>query len=147
MTLEVTKSKKTTETLDQIVAYLTQVPAWYLATSTKDRPHVRPFSFASVEAGRIWFCTAKGKDVYDELLDNPYFELCAWHPGNPWLLVSGKAIFDEPSPQLREEGFRHMVGLGEAHESANDGLLVFFYISEGKAKICDITGNEETFVL
>ena len=137
----------TTETLDRIVAYLTQIPAWYLATSVENHPHVRPFSFAAVEDGRIWFCTAKGKDVYDELQVNPLFELCAWHPGKPWLLVNGKAIFDEPSSQLREEGFRHMVGLGEAHESANDGLLVYFYIAEGKARICDITGKEEHLTL
>ena len=135
------------EDLQRIVSYLTAIPAWYLATSVDDRAHVRPFSFAAVEDGHIWFCTAKGKDVYDELQQNPHFELCAWHPGNPWVIVSGRAVFDEPSAQLREDGFQHMVGLGEAHSSANDGLLVFFYLEEGKARICDITGQEENLSL
>jgi len=132
---------------DRIVAYLREVPAWYLATCVDGLPHVRPFSFAALEDGRIWFCTAKGKDVYHQLQDNPSFELCAWHPGHPWVIVEGKAVFAEPSLALREEGFRHMVGLGEAHDCANDGLLVFFYIEDGKARICDITGEETSFAL
>ena len=132
---------------DHIVEYLRQVPAWYLATSVGSRPHVRPFSFVALENGRLWFCTAKGKDVYEQLLDNPCFGLCAWYPGRPWVIVEGKAVFAEPSSELREEGFRHMVGLGEAHDCANDGLLVFFFIEGGKARICDITGNEESYEL
>ena len=58
-----------------IVDYLTSVPAWYLATCEGDQPHVRPFSFAAVQDGRIWFCTATTKDVYRELELNPKFEL------------------------------------------------------------------------
>ena len=131
----------------RIVDYLTQVPAWYLATCVDGRPHVRPFSFASLEDGRIWFSTSKGKDVYDELMANPYFELSAWQPGNPWVVVSGRAVFAEPSAALRQDGFEHMVGIGEDHESADDGRLVFFYVADGLARICEITGDEESFRL
>ena len=134
-------------TLERIVNYLTQVPAWYLATSVDNRPHVRPFSFAAIEDGHIWFCTSKGKDVYNELVENPCFELTAWHPGNPWVIVSGQAVFAEPSAQLRQDGFDHMVGIGEAHDSPDDGRLVFFYVLGGTARICDITGAEESFAL
>ncbi|MCL2631529.1 MAG: pyridoxamine 5'-phosphate oxidase family protein [Coriobacteriia bacterium] len=132
---------------ERIVQYLTQVPAWYLATCADDQPHVRPFSFAAFEDGRIWFSTSNDKDVYFELSANPKFELSAWNPGNPWIVVSGQAVFDEPSAELRQAGFEHMLGLGEAHDSANDGRLVFFYISTGYARICDITGEEESFDL
>lgn len=205
------------EQLQRVATYLRQVPAWFLATSVDNRPHVRPFSFAEVEAlkepdsldgvrhtdrirpatdngltdngsatgdglttgnglttgdgsaasnssaaeadagaeatildegrHRLWFCTARGKDVYQELRVNPWFELSAWHPGQPWLVAWGKAVFAEPSAGLRQRGFEHMVGLGEAHESANDGLLVFFYLEQGWAKICDITGEEQLFRL
>ena len=40
-----------------------------------------------------------------------------------------------------------MVGLGEEHESANDGRLCFFRIAEGVARVCDITGEETSFDL
>lgn len=131
--------------LSMIERYLCEVPAWYLATSVEGQAHVRPFSFAVIEDDRLWFCTARGKDVYDELQENPRFELSAWRPGNPWVIVRGSAVFAEPSAATRQAGFEHMVALGEAHESANDGLLVFFYVADGFAKICDITGYEESF--
>ncbi len=38
---------------ETILQYLTNVPAWYLATSVNDQPHVRPFSFAAEQDGKI----------------------------------------------------------------------------------------------
>lgn len=131
--------------MKRILDYLTSVPAWYLATSVDDQPHVRPFSYAAIEDGRLWFCTGKEKDVCEELKYNPRLELSAWKPGSAWLIVSGDAVFSEPSPRLRKEGFAHMVGLGEEHDCPDDGLLVFFHVENGHARICDITGEEETF--
>jgi uncharacterized pyridoxamine 5'-phosphate oxidase family protein len=133
------------QTIEEAAAFLTSMPAWYLATSTNDRPHVRPFSFAKVEDGRLWFVTANNKDVYDELHLNPYFELSAWKPGSPWLIIKGSAVFAEPSRETRMEGFEHMTALGEAHLSPDDGLLVFFYITQAQARVCDITGHEYAF--
>jgi uncharacterized pyridoxamine 5'-phosphate oxidase family protein len=136
-----------TDRLQQVAGYLTKVPAWFLATSVNNEPHVRPFSFAVVEDERLWFCTSKGKDVYHELIANPRFELSAWAPGRPWLIVGGGAAFAEPSAAIRQAGFEHMVSLGEAHTDANDGLLIFFYAQEGIARICDIDGTEQRFAL
>ena len=49
------------EGLNTVLRYLTSIPAWYLATSVNDQPHVRPFSFAAVQDGKLWFCTATTK--------------------------------------------------------------------------------------
>ena len=63
---------------ETILQYLTNVPAWYLATSVNDQPHVRPFSFAAEQDGKIWFVTATTKDVYLVSLDDEHIEsLCA----------------------------------------------------------------------
>jgi len=133
--------------LEQIEAFLSGMPAWYLATSIEDQPHVRPFSFVALDGQDLWLSTSKGKDVYIELQSNPRFELTAWQPGSDWLIVTGIAEFAEPPAAIREAGFRHMVGLGEEHESANDGRLCFFRIAEGVARVCDITGEETSFDL
>ena len=65
-----------------ILQYLTNVPAWYLATSVNDQPHVRPFSFAAEQNGKIWFVTATTKDVWEELQQNQKFEASSWWPGH-----------------------------------------------------------------
>ena len=41
--------------MDDIIEYLTSVPAWYLATCEGDQPHVRPFSFAAEQDGNSQF--------------------------------------------------------------------------------------------
>ena len=48
--------------LNTVLEYLTSVPAWYLATSVDGQPHVRPFSFAQIQDGKLWFVTARTKD-------------------------------------------------------------------------------------
>lgn len=60
--------------LNTVLEYLTSVPAWYLATSVDGQPHVRPFSFAQIQDGKLWFVTARTKDVWQELLQNQRFE-------------------------------------------------------------------------
>lgn len=39
--------------LNTVLEYLTSVPAWYLATSVDGQPHVRPFSFAQIQGGKL----------------------------------------------------------------------------------------------
>ena len=41
------------EGLEKVLQYMTSVPAWYLATSVDGQPHVRPFSFAQIQDGRL----------------------------------------------------------------------------------------------
>lgn len=125
-----------------VVDYLTSVPAWYLATCEGDQPHVRPFSFAAVQDGRIWFCTATTKDVYRELEANPRFELTAWKPGHGWIILRGKAdLRDTANAAVRQAGFEHMCALGETYDGEQDPALTFFSASAPEAWICDIDGS------
>lgn len=136
--------------MDEIVSYLRRVPAWYLATIDAEdpgQPRVRPFSFAMADAGKLWFCTSRDKDVWRELAARPKFEASGWKPGECWIVLSGTAnLADDAlvSVAVREAGFKHMVGLGEAHESANDGRLAFFSVEDGIARFCDIDGSERS---
>ncbi len=136
--------------MDEIVSYLRRVPAWYLATidaKDPDQPRVRPFSFAMADAGKLWFCTSRDKDVWRELQAHPKFEASGWKPGECWIVLSGTANLEDDShasEAVREAGFKHMVGLGEAHESADDGRLAFFSVEDGIARFCDIDGSERS---
>ena len=127
---------------ETVLNYLTKIPAWFLATCDEDQPHVRPFSFAAEQDGKIWFCTATTKDVYHELEKNPKFELSGWKPGSGWIILRGKAgLHDEANEQVRLEGYKHMTGLGEHYDGPNDSMLTFFSVEEPQAWICDIDGS------
>ena len=121
-----------------ILQYLTSVPAWYLATSVDNQPHVRPFSYAAEEDGKIWFVTATTKDVWQELLQNQLFEATAWWPGHGWLILRGKAgLQDTVGEEIREAGWKHLEGLGEHYDGPFDPTLVFFSVEEPQAWICN----------
>ena len=110
--------------LNTVLEYLTSVPAWYLATSVDGQPHVRPFSFAQIQDGKLWFVTARTKDVWQELLQNQRFEATSWWPGHGWLILRGHAgLDDQAAPDMREAGWKHLERLGEHYEGAGDPTL------------------------
>ena len=103
-----------------------------------------------VDDGKLWFCTSRDKDVWAELGANPKFELSGWKPGECWIVLTGEAALEDDavvSDRVREAGFKHMVGIGENHESANDGRLAFFSVRNIVARFCDIDGSEELLEL
>lgn len=132
-----------------VISYLVGIPCWFLATAeeiarTHAQPHVRPFSFATLDADRICFCTATDKDVYRELIANPRFELSGWQAGKGWIVVSGSAVMDiDVSASTRAAGYRHMSGLGEVYNGADDPRLTFFTFEGGQATIKDIDGRTQ----
>ena len=124
--------------IEKVLQYLTSVPAWYLATSVDGQPHVRPFSFAAEQDGKIWFCTATTKDVWEELCQNPRFEATAWWPGHGWLILRGRAgLDDQVNDGIRYAGFAHLSGLGETYDGPSDPTLTFFSVEEPEAWICN----------
>lgn len=134
--------------MDELIDYLTSVPAWYLATSEGDQPRVRPFSFAMCEGDTLWFCTATNKDVYQQLQDNPKFELTAWKPGHGWVVLTGVAsLVDTAGEDVRRAGYEHMTALGETYEGWDDERLTFFSLASGTAKLADIDGSERKIEL
>ena len=114
---------------ETVLQYLTSVPAWYLATSVDDQPHVRPFSFAAEQDGKLWFCTATTKDVWEELLANQRFEATSWWPGHGWLILRGTAgLDDRGGDDIRQAGYEHLTGLGEHYDGPHDPTLVYFSV-------------------
>ena len=123
---------------ETVLQYLTSVPAWYLATSVDDQPHVRPFSFAAEQDGKLWFCTATTKDVWEELLANQRFEATSWWPGHGWLILRGIAgLDDRVGDDIRQAGYDHLTGLGERYDGPHDPTLVYFSVEDPQAWICN----------
>lgn len=124
--------------LATVLRYLTAVPAWYLATSVDGQPHVRPFSFAAEQDGKVWFVTASFKDVWQELLANPRLEATSWWPGHGWLILRGVAgTAGAASGEMRRAGYEHLTALGERYEGPDDPSLVFFSVEQPRAWICN----------
>lgn len=61
-----------------VFTFINKNPTFYLATSENKKPHVRIITLFRADDNGIIFATGKHKDVYKQLIANPYVELLFW---------------------------------------------------------------------
>ena len=57
------------------------------------KPRNRPFMFAGVFENKFWYCTAIGKDVYQQLVANPFTQISVSSADFKWVRMLGKVRF------------------------------------------------------
>ena len=62
------------------------------ATSEGNRPHIRIFQIMKMEDSTLFFATSPEKEVYRQLLENPFVEIMA-NEGKEFVKVNGKSDF------------------------------------------------------
>ena len=83
-------------TINEVVNFLQENPVQYLATVGRDgKAKCRPFMFCFEQDGKLWFCTNNTKDVYKDIQNNPYIEVCVSSPSYEWIRLNGKVVFRE----------------------------------------------------
>ena len=127
--------------MNEIVKLLTENPNVYFATVGLDgKPKVRPFGFMLEEGGRLYFCTSNKKDVYDQMKNQPYVEICVSTPDFSWMRLSGKAIFSNDMV-LKTRIIEGNNLVKSIYQSADNPIFEMFYLDEAKAVIADFSGN------
>jgi uncharacterized pyridoxamine 5'-phosphate oxidase family protein len=118
--------------MEQIIQFLNECGAFYVATTENDQPRVRPFGAVMEFEGKLYICTNNTKRVYAQILANPLVELSGTS-GNRWIRVEGKVV-----PDHRVEAKAAML---EACPSLSniykleDGIFEVLMFTEGKATI------------
>ena len=75
---------------------------FFLATSVKDRPNLRPMGMIYCDHESLFIATDRRKTVYAELTENPNIALASYNiHANKWLRITGTA-HPESSLSIRE---------------------------------------------
>lgn len=75
----------------------------FLATNAGEKPRLRPMGFVYADEKALYIATDTRKDVYAELMKNPYVELASYNLNTrQWIRISGRAA-KEDSLMVREE--------------------------------------------
>lgn len=83
-------------TKTEILEFLNANPTCYLATSENNKPHVRVMRIYRADKKGIIFQTVDGKDLPQQLRENPNVEVCFYNlEKNLQVRVSGKATLVE----------------------------------------------------
>ena len=105
--------------MKKVVEFLNANPVQYLATVGRDgKAKCRPFMFAGLLDGKLWFCTNNQKDVYKDMLNNPEVELSVSSPEYAWIRLHGKAVF-ENNMAAKEMCLQNPIVKGQYGEATN----------------------------
>ena len=125
--------------MDEVIDYLTNIPAWFFATCEGDQPRVRPFSFAAEDGGKLWFCTNNTKDVYKDMQENPEIEISVSSPSYAWIRLHGTAVF-ENNMAVKEVCMQNPIVKGQ-YQTADNPIFEVFYLDNAHGVIADFSGN------
>ena len=131
--------------MDEILKILRDNGVVFVATTDGDAGRVRPFGFAEIYDGRLYFFTGKDKEVYQQLVSRPNCEICSCSPTGQWLRVRGKAVFDE-SREIKKKVFASMPILLELYKQGEeDPRGAAFYLENPEAVLMDMEGSFKKF--
>lgn len=122
-----------------------EVPTFYLATISDNRPKCRPIGFHMLQNGKIYFGVGTFKDVYKQLEKNPYAEICACKGGR-FLRYYGKAVFED-NETMAEAVFERSPGLKNFYNEATGHKLGIFHLEEATAEFHVMSKLESSYSL
>ena len=81
--------------MQKVIDFLSANTTVFLATSDSGAARVRPFQFQFAENGRLWFCTARSKETFAQMQNDPRLEFACMSPKMETLRVKGQANLDD----------------------------------------------------
>ncbi|MFT8350338.1 pyridoxamine 5'-phosphate oxidase family protein [Clostridium saccharoperbutylacetonicum] len=130
--------------MNEILKFIKDAGIFYIATIDGDKPRVRPFAFAMEYQGKLYFCTSNQKNVYKQLISNPWFEASTMSKDGQWMRLQGKAIFDS-NKEAKANAFEVQPGLEKIYN--NPELFEVFYVEQGEATFYNMKGESRTIKL
>lgn len=95
--------------------------------------------FCFEKDGKLWFGTDNKKDVYADMQQNPYIEVCISNANYTWIRLSGKAVFVN-NMAVKEDMMAKPMIKGQ-YQTADNPSLEVFYLENAHAVIADMSGN------
>lgn len=126
--------------MQSVVKFLNEHPNGCLATVEEGKPKARPFGFMLEEGGKLYFCTAKTKEVYQQIKANPYVEFTSTSPEFAWIRLSGQVAFSNDL-KIKEKIIENNELVKSIYQTADNPIFEIFYIERGKAVIADFSGQ------
>lgn len=130
------------ENIKRVCDFLDETKCYFLATVDDNKPRVRAFGTNIIHDGKLYIQTGKGKNVANQILNNPNVEICAFN-GIKWLRVSGELANDN-NHDVKVAMLEKMPELKNMY-NADDDSMEMFYFKNATATFSSFTEKPETF--
>ena len=108
---------------------------FHLATVDGQEARVRPFGFVMNRDNKLYMCTNKTKEVYNQMVKSPDIEISGMGADGTWLRVRGKVTFDD-SREAKVQAFQEGPMLLQVYpKGADDEVFVTFFFTEAQATL------------
>lgn len=127
--------------IERVCTFLKEAGTYYLATTDKDQPRVRPFGTAHIFEDRLYIQTGLSKDVAKQMAQNPKIEICAFKDG-VWVRIEAEAVLDERI-EAQESMLDDYQSLRRMY-APGDGNTAVYWLKNAKATFSSFTAAPET---
>lgn len=111
--------------MNEVWEFLKACGTYYLATIDNGKARVRPFGTAEIFEGKLYIQTGKKKDVYRQLMENPWAEICCFKDGR-WLRISGKLLPDD-RVEAKKDMLDKNPSLRGMYDENDDNTIVLYF--------------------
>lgn len=119
---------------------LAETPMCFIATISGNEPKVRAFQYQFEQDGKLWFCTAKSKDVFKQLQANSAVEICAVKQDMTWVRITAKVDFED-NRAVKERILAEQPLIKGIYENADNPDFTTFCVEHGAYVIANFSGN------
>ena len=120
--------------------FLTEAGVFFLATTDKDQPKLRPLGAHFEIDGKVLFGVGDFKEVYAQMQANPLVEIAACKPNAEWLRYTGRAVF-ETEPKYAAAALDAMPDLKKIYNDETGHKLMMFHLEDAKAVVIQLMGE------
>ena len=112
--------------------------AAFATVDAKGRPQVRIIDEMLVENGKLYFCTARGKDFYRQLTASGQVAITALNPEYQMVRLSGKARRLTEQKKWIDRIFEENPSMKEVYPGDSRYILEPFCVEEGEIEFFDL---------
>lgn len=120
--------------------FLTEAGVFFLATTDKDQPKLRPLGAHFEIDGKVLFGVGDFKEVYAQMQANPLVEIAACKPNAEWLRYTGRAVFETDS-KYAAAALDAMPDLKKIYNDETGHKLMMFHLEDAKAVVIQLMGE------
>jgi len=128
--------------MNRAVQFLKDCGTFYLATIDGEKARVRPFGAVMEFEGKTYICTNSEKEVFKQMIRNPYVELSATNAGGEWIRISATAVVDSRK-EAKDAMFLEYPNLKEMY-AGREALYQVLYLDQASATLYSFTEEPVT---
>jgi uncharacterized pyridoxamine 5'-phosphate oxidase family protein len=129
--------------MNKAFEFLKACMTFFVATTDKGQPRVRPFGAVCEYRGKVYFCTNNTKNVFRQIMEAPKIEICGVAPDGKWIRIEAEAVAD-PDRNAKAEMLKENPGLSSMY-SLDDDIFEVLYLKNATASIYSFVSEPEVF--